>query len=133
MRASTLRIALRAALPALLLVAVPACVTQSSIDPQTCSQPSIHIDATLAESGKLQPERLDVCREQRVVISVVSKRAGELHLHGYDDQRAEIQLSTSAATDLAFTATHPGQFVLELHPADGSDEVEVGVLTVHER
>ena len=59
-----------------------------------------------------------------------AERAGELHLHGYADQVPEREIIVGEDAVLAFTASHAGQFPLELH-ADG-DEVEIAILTVHE-
>ncbi len=116
-----------------LLLLVSACVDQRQADPSTCAQTTVALSATLPASGRLKPENLVVCQDQQVTLTVASRREGALHLHGYDDQSAEVDLTTGADAALHFVASHPGQFVLELHPADGSDEVQVGLLTVNAR
>ena len=120
--------------PALTIVLlVSACVSSSPGSSANCGQDSVTLMATLPATGKLQPEKLAVCQDQAAALTVTSERDGELHLHGYDDQKAEVELQAGTDTRLEFTASHVGQFVLELHPADGSDKVQVGVLTVNVR
>jgi hypothetical protein len=110
-----------------------ACVSQQQTDPSTCAQDSVTLAATLPATGQLQPKNLNVCQDQRVTLTVSSERDGAVHLHGYDDQNAEVEVAKGKDATLAFTASHPGQFVMEFHPADGSAESEVGVLTVNVR
>jgi len=118
--------------PALLLL-TSACVNQRASDSSTCAQPSVSLSTTLPASGPLQPEYLVVCQDQQVTITVTSHRDGALHLHGYDDQNAEVEVSNGADATLKIVASHVGQFVFEVHPADGSAEVQVGTLTVNVR
>jgi hypothetical protein len=106
------------------------CVRQSDL-PSDCSAPAVHRQASLAGAGSLDPKTIDVCRNQKVTLDVATQRSGELHLHGYDDQGAEIEIKAGATAHLAFTAVHAGQFILEVHNPDGF-EVQVGILTVHE-
>jgi hypothetical protein len=119
--------------PVLALVILAACVNQQQTDSATCAQASVTLKATLPATGHLEPQHLNVCHDQVVTLTVSAQRNGALHLHGYDDQNAEVQLTAGSDATLRFTATHPGQFILELHPADGSAEVEVGILTVNAR
>ncbi len=115
------------------LTALAACVSQQQTDPSACARASVALSAVLPATGTLQPEHLNVCEGQKVTLTVSSKRDGALHLHGYDDQGAEVDVSSGEDATLAFTASHVGQFVMEFHPADGSDESQVGVLTVNVR
>ncbi|MDP9467545.1 MAG: hypothetical protein M3P32_02225, partial [Chloroflexota bacterium] len=80
---------------------------------------------------QLDPSSIDVCRGQRVTLNVTTQRDGVLHLHGYDDQGAAIEMRAGVPAQLAFSATRSGQFIIELHDPNGSSE-EVGILTVHE-
>jgi hypothetical protein len=120
-------------LAALAIALLSACVSQQQTDPSTCAQASVTLTATLPATGRLQPENLNVCEEQAVTFTVSSKRDGAVHLHGYDDQNAEVDVVTGKDATLHFTASHVGQFVIEFHPADGSDESQVGLLTVNVR
>lgn len=55
-------------------------------------------------------------KKGRIVRIVVTTGTGtELHLHGYNLERA---VKKSAPTVLQFTAKLPGRFELELHPRD---------------
>lgn len=122
------------ALTAILAIAIlAACVSQQQTDPSTCAQDSVTLAATLPATSPLQPKNLNVCQNQKVTLTISSERDGAVHLHGYDDQNAEVEVATGKDARLAFTASHPGQFVIEFHPADGSAESEVGVLTVNVR
>lgn len=116
-----------------LLLGLAACINQQAVDSATCAQADLTIEATLPASGRLRPENLAACHDQRVTLKVAAAREGELHLHGYDDQGVETALTPGQTATLTFTATHTGQFVLELHAADGSSETDVGILTIHER
>ncbi len=118
---------------ALAMLLLGACVTQQQTDPSACAQSAVKLAATLPTAGKLQPENLNVCEAQQVTITVTSARNGAVHLHGYDDQNAEVEVTSGKDATLTFTANHVGQFVLEFHPADGSDESQVGLLTVNVR
>jgi len=106
-----------------------ACVQQASL-PSDCGASSVQRPLTLSASG-LDPSSTDVCRGQHVTLRIASQRDGEVHLHGYDDQSAEVEVQAGETGEIAFDATHVGQFILELHLPDGSAD-EVGVLTVHE-
>lgn len=118
--------------PALLLL-TSACVNQRATDSSTCTQPSVSLSTTIPAGGPMQPEYLVVCQDQKVTLTVTSHRDGELHLHGYDDQNAEVEIKSGANATLSIVASHVGQFVFEVHPADGSAEVQVGTLTVNVR
>jgi hypothetical protein len=121
-----------ASLPALLLLAslCIGCVQQSGL-PDDCDAPSVQRQASLS-GDRLVPEAIDVCKGQEVTIEIASQRAGELHLHGYDDQAVEVPAEPGGTATLEFTASRAGQFVIELHDEDSGQEAEVGLLTVHE-
>ncbi len=132
MKVKTTRTTL-AVLAVLAISLLSACVSQQQTDPSTCAQDSVTLSATLPATGKLQPENLNICQDQKVTLTVSSERDGAVHLHGYDDQNAEVEVSRGTDATLTFTASHVGQFVIEFHPADGSDESQVGLLTVNVR
>jgi CheY-specific phosphatase CheX len=113
-----------------LLVAISGCVPSTTL-PSTCSEAAVTISATLSDNG-MQPSQFDVCRDQEVTITVASQVAGELHFHGYDTDIPEQELEVGHSVTVKFTASHVGQFSVELHPADGSDEREVAKLVVQE-
>lgn len=114
-------------LAALVLGSV-ACVEQSDL-PSDCDASAVERPATLTDAG-LNPDAIDVCTGQKVTITIDVQRAGDLHLHGYDDQVPEQPVAVGDQAELSFTASHAGQFPLELHT--GEDETEIAILTVHE-
>jgi hypothetical protein len=110
------------------LLAAAGCVPQSDL-PSDCDASQVERTATLTDAG-LDPDAIDVCKGQAVTITITVERAGELHLHGYDDQVPGQEVVVGDEAELAFTASHAGQFPLEFHT--GQDEIEIGILTVHE-
>ena len=112
-----------------LLVPATACVQQSD-RPSDCDASHVERSATLNDGG-LDPDAFDVCKGQAVTITITVQRAGELHLHGYDDQVPAQEVAVEDEIELAFTASRAGQYPLELHT--GQDEIEIAILTVHER
>jgi hypothetical protein len=119
---------------AVLAVAAGACVGQTGPSAGACDQPSVALTVTLPADGALDPSNLSVCHDQQVTLTVVAKRQGTLHIHGYTDQDVETDLHAGDTAEIRFTATHVGQFVMELHPLGSeADGAEVGVLTVHDR
>jgi hypothetical protein len=113
-----------------LVSAVAGCVPSEQL-PSTCNDLSVTISATLT-AQRLDPATIELCRNQQVTITVASQADGELHFHGYDTEVPEQEITSGQTITVKFTASHPGQFPIELHPADGSDEVQVGTLVVHE-
>ena len=113
-----------------LAFATTACVEATSL-PSTCGDPSVSISATLTATA-MQPNKFEVCRNQQVTITVATEVGGELHFHGYDDEIGEKEITAGGTLTITFKAAHPGQFPVELHPADGSDEFEVAPLVVNE-
>ena len=103
------------------------CVEQPGL-PDDCDASAVQRQASLG-AERLDPEGIDVCKGQELTIEIASEQAGELHLHGYDE---EVEAAAGETATFKFTATLAGQFVIELHPPDGGDEIEVGLLTVHE-
>ena len=122
-----------AALPAialaLVLAAVTACVPGVEL-PSDCGASAVQRAATLADD-QLNPSSIDVCRGQQVTLDLTATQGGELHLHGYDEEVPEQEVTAGETVHLVFSAVHSGQFPIEMHSANG-DEVEVGILTVHE-
>jgi hypothetical protein len=114
----------------LIMLAVGACTTGSD-RPSDCDAPAVTRNVTLRGNGKLDLQTINVCRGQDVTINVTVEADGVLHLHGYDDQTQATSVTAGTKAALEFTATHIGQFVIQLHT--DSDEIGAGVLTVHER
>jgi len=106
------------------------CVQQAAL-PEDCEATSVQRQASLS-GDRLDPEAIDVCKGQQVTIEIATERAGELHLHGYDDQASEVPVEPGDTATFDFTASRAGQFVIELHDEDTGEETEVGLLTVHE-
>lgn len=80
--------------------------------------------------GKLVAEARSYSLRQgeEVELQLLSDRAGELHLHGYDLE-AKVQAGQPAL--LRFRADHAGRFEMELHSKAG--HVELGALEVQPR
>jgi hypothetical protein len=114
----------------LLTAASIGCVRQAGL-PDDCDASAVQRTASLG-GDRLEPESIDVCRDQLVTIEVTSERAGELHLHGYDEEAPEVPVEPGDTATFKFTATRAGQFVIELHDEEAGSETEVGLLTVHE-
>jgi len=121
-----------ATLVGLLLLATLAigCVRQAGL-PDDCDASAVERTASLS-GDRLDPESMDVCRGQQVTIEITTERAGELHLHGYDEEAPEVPVEAGDTASFKFTATRAGQFVIELHDEEAGSETEVGLLTVHE-
>jgi hypothetical protein len=114
-----------------LLVAMSVgCVEQAGL-PDDCDDASVERAASLS-GERLDPEAIDVCKGQEVTLEIATEEAGELHLHGYDDEAPEIAVEPGETATFHFTATRAGQFPIELHDEETGSEAEVGLLTVHE-
>lgn len=114
----------------LLSVLAIGCVQQADL-PDDCDAAVVQRQSSLT-GDRLDPESIDVCKGQQVTIKITTQRAGELHLHGYDQEVPEVSVEPGDTATLTFTATRSGQFVIELHTPDQGPEIEVGLLTVHE-
>lgn len=115
----------------LLLAAISiGCVQQADL-PDDCNASAVQRDASLS-GDRLDPQSIDVCKGQQVTIAIATERAGELHLHGYDQEAPEVAVEPGDTATFKFNATRAGQFVIELHTPDEGPEIEVGLLTVHE-
>jgi hypothetical protein len=114
---------------AALVLVVAGCIPAESL-PATCNDPTVSLHAEL-HGEQLTPNRLDVCRDQGVMLTITSDQAGILHLHGYDDQAPAQEIRPGGTARFAFNATRTGQFVLELHRLD-APAVDLAILTVHE-
>lgn len=109
-------------------LSVSGCVEQPQL-PSDCAQATVTRNATLTADG-LQPRNIDVCRGQRVSLSVQVGANGVLHIHGYDEEAKEVRVGQTVS--FAFTAVRSGQFVIELHTTQASGGLNMGVFTVHE-
>lgn len=122
----------RAVLPLtglLILLLAAACVPQTTI-PDDCDATSVTRQATL-EGEQLNPDAIGICRGQEVLLEITVDADGVLHLHGYDDAVPAEAVEAGQTVELAFTAERAGQFVIEFHGDTG--DLEIGILTVHER
>jgi hypothetical protein len=72
------------------------------------------------------PQVYRLKRDDAVTLKVVSDRAAELHVHGYDLQ---VKLQPNQPQTVKFFARRTGRFTIELHPGDA----EVGVLEIYPR
>lgn len=119
------------ALVLVLLVAISVgCVQQAGL-PDDCDAGSVEREASLS-GALLEPRAIDVCRGQEVTLEITSEEAGELHLHGYDEEAPAIEVEPGDTAAFKFTAARAGQFPIELHDEETGEEAEVGLLTVHE-
>ena len=98
--------------------------------PDDCDAPAVERTATLTDDHRLDPDAITVCRDQQVTLEVDVQTDGVLHLHGYDDQTSAQEISAGTPLTMTFDAVHAGQFVIELHTADGPAGLGVGILTV---
>jgi hypothetical protein len=111
------------------LILVTACVAETRPPPDACGAAAATVEARLADAG-LEPSRFDVCRGQVVTLTLASERDGVIHIHGYDEQAAEVAPGESVT--FQFVAERSGQFVIELHTQEATAGTELGVFTVHE-
>jgi hypothetical protein len=119
-------------LPACLAVGLvigAGCVADTRPAPEICARPAVTLDAALTEDA-LEPSRLDVCRGQMVTLRIAAESEGFIHIHGYDEQAAEVRPGETAV--LQFVADSSGQFPIELHTNDETEGRELGIFTVHE-
>ncbi len=117
----------RSVLSGVILVVATACVNQASL-PEDCQAASVERAATLA-GDRLDPETINVCKGQELTLTITSERAGEIHVHGYEEEK-EVEPGHTAI--FTFSTALPGQFPIELHPPANAPEVEIGILTVNE-
>jgi hypothetical protein len=116
-----------------LVVALLLAACSTGVDrPPDCSAASVTRTAILTADRTLDPPAINVCHDQKVTIDVTVRADGVLHIHGYDDQGVAAAVHAGSSATLTFTATHPGQFVIELHANGASGGTGAGVLTVHE-
>jgi len=114
----------------LLLAASAACVPATTL-PDDCDAQSVSRAVTLS-GDSLDPSTIEVCRGQQVTIELTAEDDAEVHFHGYDDQVPEQAVPAGETVTLSFDANQAGNFPIEIHPADGSEEVEAGTLVVNE-
>jgi len=113
----------------LLLATVTACVSDPQ-RPADCDAGAVQRQATLG-AERLDPDAINVCRDQRVTLDIAVEQDGVLHLHGYEEEAPATEVHAGENVQLAFRAVRSGQFPIELHQPNGV-EAEVGILTVHE-
>ena len=73
-------------------------------------------------AGEIKVVRLK--RDDQVTLSIVSDRADEVHLHGYD---LKLKLEPNQPGTLQFAAKRTGRFTIELHKGGA----EIGVLEIY--
>ena len=105
-----------------------ACVSEPHA---ACERDSAEFDLALT-ADSLSPNSLEACKGQQVTITVSSEADGVFHIHGYDDEIGATPVESGEQVTLEFTATHVGQFPIELHPSDDPQGVGIGVFTVYE-
>lgn len=123
----SIRILLTSAL-ASLVVLLAACVDEAR--PSGCDAESVEIRVQL-DASSMTPADPSVCRGQQVTLVVESAIDADFDLHGYDDAVPSTPLAAGESTTIEFLAERAGQFPIEIHPADGSEGVEVGIFTVN--
>ena len=123
--------------PAALGLALAVCLTgcAGTVTPETAgpSSTSAAAGTSAASSGGSESEagqrievqvtggraggdtgRMPVAAGEHVTLVITSDTADEVHVHGYD---LEAELSPGEPTEIAFDATIPGVFEVELHEA----------------
>lgn len=103
------------------------CVKQATL-PDDCSATSVQREATLT-GDRLNPEAINVCKGQQLILTIITQRAGEIHIHGYEK---EMEVEPGDTATFTFSTTLPGQFHIELHTPNNGPEIEIGILTVNE-
>jgi hypothetical protein len=87
----------------------------------------MHVDLVVAHGRLVSgPTVVKVMKNDRVVLSVTSDRADELHVHGIN---LHLKLKPGQTDSLDFVASVTGRFTYELHRAD----IELGALEVYPR
>lgn len=115
---------------ALIALVTGACVAGTSL-PSDCATAKVERNATLS-GNRLNPERIDVCKGQKLTLKLNIQQDGDLHFHGYDDQVPESPVHAGQPISFSFDMTHVGQFPIELHLSVTGEETQVGILTVYE-
>lgn len=92
--------------------------TTTTLDPGTVVE--VRVSGGRPEGGI---ERAEIALGRRVTLRVVSDAPDEVHVHGYD---LEVAVGPGEAGEIAFDATIPGVFEVELHDA-GRQVVELRV------
>ncbi|HEX4980003.1 MAG TPA: hypothetical protein VFV35_08055 [Acidimicrobiales bacterium] len=92
--------------------------TTTTLDPGTVVE--VRVSGGRPEGGI---ERAEIALGRRVTLRVVSDAPDEVHVHGYD---LEVAVGPGEAGEIAFDATIPGFFEVELHDA-GRQVVELRV------
>ncbi len=79
----------------------------------TFDQAAVIIAATVAD-GKINPstQTIKAKQGQKVMVTVTSDEADELHIHGYDK---EVELQAGKPGSVTFTADTKGTFEIETH------------------
>lgn len=88
-------------------------LTNPSGSMKTFDQAAVLIVATVA-NGKITPntQTIQAKQGQKVMITVTSDEADELHVHGYDK---EVELQAGKPGSVTFTADTKGTFEIETH------------------
>jgi Cupredoxin-like domain len=92
----------------------PSSTTSAGNTPSgTADQADVTITATIA-GGKITPNTQTVKAEQgqKVMVTVTSDEADELHVHGYDK---EVAMQAGKPGSVTFTADTKGTFEIETH------------------
>lgn len=85
----------------------------------------VHVRYEVTEGQRvLGPDRIAVRQGQQVKIEVISDRADELHLHGYD---LHLSMEPGKVATMSLLAEHSGRFELELH----KQHLTLAALEVH--
>lgn len=111
------------------LALITGCIADTRPDTEICAQAAVTLDARLTDE-RLEPSNLDVCRGQVVTLRVAAERDGFLHIHGYDEQAAELLPGETVV--FQFVVERSGQFPIEVHTNEATQGTELGVFTVHE-
>ena len=119
----------RAAVLLAALVALGGCVADGR--PDSCDAAAVTVELVVSADG-MTPDDPAVCRDQTVTLVIDSSTDGHFHIHGYDEAIPETELGVGEEVEIEFVADRSGQFTVELHPDEGGEGIEMGVLTVHE-
>jgi hypothetical protein len=100
--------------------------------PEACRAHTVIVEITVAADG-MEPNPAEICTGQDVTLSLRPEVDGVFHIHGLDAHVPATTIADGEPLDLTFVPDRPGQFPVELHPADDPRGIAIGIVTIYER
>lgn len=109
-----------------LIVSLPLLVAGSCLAGAVAAQATEQVFSLVVKDNKLVsgPKVIRLKRDDQVTLNILTDRADELHLHGYD---LHLKLVPDQQATLKFVAKRTGRFGFELHKSG----VELGVFEIY--